>query len=63
MANVKINDMTLAAVSSSMQLETDIGGVTPNKIDITGLETYLNANLLFATVAHIHTTLSGGETF
>ena len=55
--------MTLAAVSSSMQLETDIGGVTPNKIDITGLETYLNANLLFATVAHIHTTLSGGETF
>ena len=62
MANKKINDLTLAAVVASMQLETDIGGVTPNRISVSGLETYLNANLLFSAVAHTHSELNGGET-
>ena len=38
MANVKINDLALAGgVSDTMQLETDIGGATENKITIAQL--------------------------
>lgn len=45
MADTKINDLPLAAVSSTMQLETDTGGVTPNKVTAEGIKDYVKANL------------------
>lgn len=47
MADVKINDLTTAAVSGSMQLETDISGTLSNKISISDLTAYLASNLPF----------------
>lgn len=45
MANVTINDLPLASVLSTMQLETDIGGAVSNKITISDLTTYLSGVL------------------
>jgi hypothetical protein len=43
MANVKINDLGLAgAVSATMQLETDIGGTSPNKVTAAQIKTFSN---------------------
>jgi len=43
MANVKINDLAAAgAVGDTMQLETDIGGATANKITIAQIKTAFN---------------------
>jgi hypothetical protein len=43
MANVKINDLGLAAaVLATMQLETDIGGSTPNKVTAAQIKTFSN---------------------
>ena len=42
MVDKKINDLTLeATINSTMQLETDIGGITSNKITIEDLKTYI----------------------
>jgi hypothetical protein len=42
MANKKINDLTAAgAVASTMQLETDIGGATANKITLAQVDSYV----------------------
>lgn len=55
MPNQKINDMTLAgAVIAGMQFETDIAGVTANKVNTAQLITFFNTNLSFAAVAHTH---------
>ncbi|MGH2416317.1 MAG: hypothetical protein ACRDEA_22020, partial [Microcystaceae cyanobacterium] len=43
MADVKINDLVNAAVSDTMQFETDIGGTTANKVLATAIRTYVNA--------------------
>lgn len=45
MADVRINDLPTASITSSMQLETDIGGTQSNKIDIAALTTYLTGVL------------------
>ncbi len=49
----KINDLTAAsALSSTMQLETDIGGVTANKITVDQLNTYIKStNGIFCIAA------------
>lgn len=45
MANVKINDLAAAgAVASTMQFETDIGGVTANKVTGAQLKTFAEAD-------------------
>jgi len=42
MVDVKINDLPAAGiVTADMQLETDIGGVTPNKITPGGMQTFV----------------------
>lgn len=42
MANKKINELTLAtSLSTSMQMETDIGGITSNKVNFTQLAAYI----------------------
>lgn len=45
MADLKINDLTQISIVNSMQLETDIGGMQSNKIDIASLLDYMAANL------------------
>lgn len=46
MADTKINDLPFAGtVTSSMQLETDIGGTTANKVTAEGIKDYVKANL------------------
>lgn len=53
MANVKINDLTLATnLDSTMQLETDIGGTTANKITVDQLTTFVSDSILPVNVAN-----------
>ena len=54
----KINDLTLATPSDSMQFETDIGGATANKIVMTALATYVSTKILAAA-----NTWTGQQTF
>lgn len=57
MADVKIDDLVSAgAVVAAMQLETDLGGVTANKIDVTQLITFFDANLNFASISIVNQT-------
>lgn len=52
MANKKINDLTLAvgALLDTMQLETDIGGVTANRITLLQLKSYVHIDTAVETV-------------
>lgn len=46
MANQKINDIAAAGVvTDAMQFETDIGGVTPNKVTALQIKTYCDDNI------------------
>lgn len=48
MADVKINDLAAAgSVTPSMQLETDLSGFTPNKITVTQILAFMDANITF----------------
>jgi len=55
MANQKINDIAAAgAVTDAMQFETDIGGVTPNRVTALQIKTYCDDNIW----ARVGTTIS-----
>lgn len=51
MADIKINDLTAGVVSDNMQIETDIGGTTANKIGVGSLKTHVNASAPVQSVA------------
>lgn len=55
---VKINDLTTGAVADAMQLETDTGGATANKITVLSLIKYIFGNKLAITT----TGTSGAST-
>jgi len=47
MADKKINDLSLAgSITDNMQLETDIGGSTANKITASQLHSYIGGNIV-----------------
>lgn len=63
MANVKINDLTLASgIASNMQLETDINGTTANKINISQLTSYFGDNIVnFSAENIIYVAKNGND--
>jgi hypothetical protein len=64
MSNVKINDLTLAStIDSTMQLETDIGGTTANKINITQLTAYIQEQIPHVSFANtVYVATNGNDT-
>lgn len=58
MANKKINDLAAAgAVSDTMQYETDIGGITPNKVTSVQLGDYINTVKTYSGLTTFNKTL------
>jgi len=63
MADVKIDDLSaVTTASGNMQLETDIGGTTANKITVAQLETYVKSSIGSTNITNLSSVAGGTVT-